>query len=447
MSTTGSTASGATGSVVSVARGGTVVDQSGSRRADVMWRDGVILDVGEGLDIPAGTIEVDASDCFVMAGLVDLHAHLREPGREEAETIETGARGAALGGYTAVVAMPNTTPTIDSPSSVRDLLAIATGVACEIIPSAAMTVGRKGELLTPMGELAAMGVRIFTDDGDGVQDPALMRSIMEYATGLEAITGGQPVVLAQHHEVAALSRGTHMHEGEWSTRLGIAGQPVEAETLMLMRDIVLARRTGAHIHAQHLSTAESVELVREAKHSGVHITAEATTHHFVLTDAACQTYDPVFKVHPPLRTSADVTAIRNGLSDGTIDAIATDHAPHEPHTKEFPFDQAPPGMLGLETALALALTELDLDIEALAAVMSWKPAAIAGIDNRHGRPIEPGEPANLAVLDPTETWTIRGSDMASRSHNTPYEGREVTGRIRHTVLNGELVVNGGVVTR
>ena len=216
---------------------------------------------------------------------------------------------------------------------------------------------------------------------------------------------------------------------------------------MVMRDIALARRTGAHIHVQHVSTAEAIELIRRAKADGVRITAEATTHHFTLTDAACASYDPVFKVHPPLRTDADVAAVRAGLADGVIDAIATDHAPHEPHTKEYPFDHAPPGMLGLETALALALTELDLGLEQLVALMSLNPARIAGISDRHGRPIAPGEPANLAVLDPAERWTVRGSHMASRSHNTPYEGREVMGRIRHTVLHGDLVVDGGKPTR
>ena len=432
--------------MTTVLQGATVVDQRGSRRADVAWDGDTIVAVENGID-GAGHRVLDGDGCVVMPGLVDLHAHLREPGREEAETIETGARGAALGGYTAVVAMPNTTPAIDCPSVVRDVLAIADGVACEIVPSAAMTVDRKGELLVPMGELAAMGIRIFTDDGDGVQDPALMRRIMEYATGLAALTGGQPVVLAQHCEVAALSAGGSMHEGEWSSRLGIGGQPTEAETLMIMRDIALARRTGAHSHFQHVSTAEGVELIRRAKADGLAVTAEATTHHFTLTDAACATYDPVYKVHPPLRTDADVAAIKAGLADGTIDAIATDHAPHEPHTKEFPFDQAPPGMLGLETALALALTELDLGIEKVAELMSWQPARIAGIDERHGRPIEAGEPANLCVVDPDETWTIRGADMASRSNNCPYEGRSVRGRVRHTILTGETVVEGGVAQR
>lgn len=430
-----------------VIRGGELVDQAGSRMADLRVQDGVIVEVGSSISVPEDATVIEASGLIVAPGFVDLHAHLREPGDEEAESISTGARGAALGGFTAIVAMPNTNPAVDCPSVVRDILALAEGAACEVVPSAAMTVDRAGELLTPMGELAAMGVRIFTDDGNGVQDPALMRRIMEYATGLSAVTHGVPVVLAQHCETNALSAGGHMHEGEWSTRLGIGGQPAESETLMIRRDIALARRTGARIHFQHVSTAEGVGIIRDAKAEGIAVTAEVTTHHFSLTDAACANYDPVFKVHPPLRTDNDVEAIKIGLADGTIDAIATDHAPHEPHTKEFPFDQAPAGMLGLESAFAIAWTELDLSMVEIVGLMSWKPATIAGIDDRHGRPLDVGEPANITIIDPTETWTISGKEMASRSQNTPYEGREVTGRVRHTIVFGEHVVSEGVATR
>lgn len=427
--------------------GGTIVGANGAERADILVTGSSIVATGLDLPVPNTARHIDATDMVVMPGLVDLHAHLREPGNEEAETIETGARGAALGGYTAVVAMPSTTPTIDSPSIVRDVLALAEGAPCEVVPAAAMTVGREGQLLTPMGELAAMGVRIFTDAGRGVQDPALMRSIMEYATGLEAITGGAPIVLAQHCEVEALSAGGHMNEGEWSTRLGMGGQPAESETLMMRRDIALARRTGARIHFQHLSTAEGVDIVRAAKAEGIAVSAEVTTHHFTLTDAVCAGYDPVFKVQPPLRTEDDVAAIRIGLADGTIDCIATDHAPHEPHTKEFPFDQAPAGMLGLESALALALTELDLPIDRIVELMSTRPAEIAGLSDRHGNPVDAGQRANLAVIDPNAQWTISGAEMASRSHNTPYEGRSVRGKVMYTVLEGELTVEEGKATR
>lgn len=430
-----------------VIRGGEIVDQNGRRRGDVRIDAGLIVEVGDAVESPAGASIIDASEALVTPALVDMHAHLREPGGEEAETILTGARGAALGGFSAVVAMPDTAPAVDCPSVVRDVLALSSGALVEVIPSAAMTVDRAGTLLTPMGELAGMGVRLFTDSDSGVQDPALMRRIMEYATGLSAITGGAPVVLAQHCETNALSHGGQMHEGEWSTRLGMPGQPAESETLMMRRDIALARRTGAQIHFQHVSTAEGVGIIERAKAEGLRVTAEAATHHFTLTDAACAHYDPMYKVQPPLRSDADAAALRAGLANGTLDAITSDHSPHEPHTKEFPFDQASAGMLGLETALAVSLSELDLPIEQIIGLLSWKPAQIAGIGDRHGRPITVGEPANITIIDPNETWTISGSKMASRSQNTPYEGRSVTGRVRHTIVFGEHVVREGVATR
>ncbi len=425
-------------------RGGRVIDAAGERTTDVLIDEtGVILDVGPDL---AGDRTLDAAGCVVSPGFVDLHVHLRQPGREEAETIETGARGAALGGFTAVVAMPNTDPTMDCASVIRDVLALARGVACEVFPSAAITVGRKGDALTPMAELVQLGVRVFTDDGDGVQDDRLMRRALEYSVGLAPFSGGAPITLAQHCEVKALAEGGYMHEGAWSSRLGIPGQPAEAEVIMVMRDIALARRTGARVHFQHVSCADSVALVRAAKAQGLPVTAEATPHHFCLTDAACASYDSVFKVHPPLRTDVDVVAIRAGLADGTIDAIATDHAPHPQHLKELPFDEAPPGMLGLETALALALTELELPLAQVLSLLSWKPAAIANVDSTHGA-IAAGRPANLAIIDPDVTWVVRGDAMASKSRNTPFEGRTLRGRVRHTILHGEPVVVDGEAQR
>ena len=423
-----------------VLRGGRIIDSQGERLLDVeLGEDGRITAVGTGL---SGDVNLDASGCVVSPGFVDLHAHLREPGLEEAETIQTGARGGSLGGYTALVAMPNTDPTTDCVAVVEQVRSLGRRSTCEIIPTAAMTLRRDGVDMAPMGELVDAGVGIFTDDGTGLQDPRLMRRIMEYSTGLGRRLG-RPVVLAQHCEVSALSAGGHMHEGEWSSRLGIPGQPAEAEELMVMRDIALVRMTGAHLHFQHLSTASSVAMVRGAKAAGLPVTAEATTHHFTLTDAACASYDPVFKVHPPLRTDVDVRAIREGLADGTIDAIATDHAPHAPHMKELPFDQAPPGMLGLETAFALALGDSGLDLPEVLALLSWRPAAIAGVADRHGAPLVPGAPANLCVLDPDETWTVSGAAMASLSSNTPYEGRTLRGRVRHTIRAGVPVVVDG----
>lgn len=427
--------------------GAKVLTPDGMVEADLLVTGSTIAGVGSDIPIPRDADVIDAAGAVIIPGLVDLNAHLREPGHEEAETIETGSRGAALGGYTAVVAMPDTKPAIDSLSLVRDVRKIAERALCEVVPAAALTVGRKGEFLAPMGELAAEGVRVFSDAGRGVQDPAIMRSIMEYATGLHVVTGGSPVVLAQHCEVEALTAGGHMHEGEWATRLGMKGQPSEAETLMMSRDIALARMTGARLHFQHISTAGSVELVRSAKAEGLAVTAEVATHHFTLTDAACANYDPVFKVSPPLRTDDDIAAVRGGLADGTIDCIVTDHAPHEPHTKEFPFDQAPTGMLGFESALAVALTELDLPIERIVELMSIRPAEIAGIGNRHGALIASGNRANLAIVDPDQSWTIDGQAMASRSHNSPYGGREVTGKVTHTIYEGDLVVANGVATK
>ncbi|MED5220358.1 MAG: dihydroorotase [Actinomycetota bacterium] len=427
-----------------VLRGGRIIDADGERALDVeIGDDGRIAAVGSGL---SGDLELDASGCVVSPGFVDLHAHLREPGQEEAETIATGARGGSLGGYTALVAMPNTDPTTDCVAVVEQVRALGRPSTCEIVASAAMTVGRAGDDMAPMGELVDAGVGIFTDDGTGLQDPRLMRRIMEYSTGLTRRLG-RPVVLAQHCEVSALSAGGYMHEGEWSSRLGIPGQPAEAEELMVMRDIALVRLTGARMHFQHLSTASSVAMVRRAKSAGLPVTAEATTHHFTLTDAACASYDPVFKVHPPLRTDSDLAAVRAGLADGTVDAVATDHAPHAPHAKERTFDEAPPGMLGLETAFALTLGESGLDLPEVLAVLSWRPAAIAGIGDRHGVVVVPGAPANLCVVDPDETWTVSGAAMASRSHNTPYEGRTLRGRVRHTIRAGEPVVIDGEAQR
>ena len=426
-------------------RGGKVVDESGERMADVVVDDatGRIVDVGG--DVAADNT-LDAEGCLILPGFVDLHVHLRQPGNEQAETIESGSRAAALGGYTAIVAMPNTNPCMDSAAVVSEVIAFGKSALCEVKPSAAITVNRDGEVLAPMGELVDLGVRMFTDDGTGVQDDQMMRRALEYAGSL-VVDDGTPIVLSQHCEVNALSQGGVMNEGAWSSRLGLGGQPAEAEELMVMRDIALSRLTGVRVHMQHLSTAGSVALVRTAKAEGHPVTAEATPHHFSLTDAECASYDPVFKVHPPLRTAADVQAVREGLQDGTIDAIATDHAPHTPDSKEQPFDQAPPGMLGLESAFAVANTELDLSTAQLIAVMSSTPARIAGLGDRHGGPIEPGRPANLAVVDPDHQWTVDRDQQASLSTNTPFHGKELRGKVRHTIYNGEAVVIDGQATR
>lgn len=422
-------------------RGGTVVDQSGERRADVLVVDGHIAEVG---DAVSGDRTLDASGCYVSPGFVDLHVHLREPGREVAETIETGSRAAALGGFTAIVAMPNTEPAQDNLAVIEFVRRRgAEAGLCEVVPAGCITVGRHGEALAPLGELAAAGVRIFTDDGNGVQDPLLMRRAMEYATTLG-------ITLAQHCEVARLTEGAVMHEGCCSSHLGLPGWPAIAEELMVHRDIELVRLTGGRVHLLHLSTARSVALVRAAKADGLAVTAEAAPHHFTLTDEALRSFDPVFKVNPPLRTADDAAAIVAGLADGTIDAIATDHAPHPPESKEQPLDAAPPGMLGLETALALSLgrlTAAGMSVQDVVAAMSWKPAAVAGLGETHGRPVAAGEPANLTVFDPEAAWTVRSAELASKSRNTPYAGRDVRGKVRHTIFGGAVVVESGRAQR
>lgn len=420
-----------------VIKGGTVVDATGSRQTDVVVEGGRIVGVGD--DLTAERV-LDAGGCIVSPGLVDLHAHLRQPGNEEAETIESASRAAVLGGFTAMLAMPNTSPAIDCAAVVREVQILGEASLCDVGVAGTITVGRNGEQLSPMGEMADLGVRVFTDNGQGIQDDRLMRRALEYA-------GGLGVTLAQHPENESLSEGGHMHEGAMSSLLGIPGIPAEAEELMVMRDVALCRLTGARVHFQHLSTAGSVGIVRAAKHAGLPITAEIAPHHFTLTDRCVESYDSLYKVNPPLRTADDVAAIRTALLDSVVDAITSDHAPHESHLKELPFDEAPCGMIGLETALALAMTELDMEIGAVLALLSWQPAAIAGIGDRHGGPIAAGRPANIAVIDPAATWVVSGTDMASRSSNTPYEGRKLTGRVRHTIVHGEAMVIDGEAQR
>lgn len=420
-----------------VLKGGRVVDATGERFADIVVRDGRISAIGADL---SAARTIDAEGCVVTPGLVDLHTHLREPGGERAETVESGSRAAALGGYTAVVAMPNTTPAIDSAAVVREVQQLGASALCDVEVAGAITVGRQGDRLAPMAEMAELGVRMFTDDGTGVQDDRMMRRALEYANGLG-------VTLAQHCEVTSLSEGTFMHEGEVSSRLGIPGQPAEAEELMVMRDIALCRMTGARMHFLHMSTAGSVAMIAAAKASGLPVTAEAAPHHFTLTDEMCATFDARYKVHPPLRTASDVAAVKEGLASGVIDAIATDHAPHPAEEKDRPFSEAPPGMLGLEYALALALTELDLELPEVLDRLSWSPARVAGIEDRHGGSLEVDRPANICVIELDSPWTIDGSGGASRSSNVPYVGRDVVARVRHTISNGEPVVLDGVAQR
>ena len=417
-----------------VIKGGTILNQSGELRADVRIENEKIVEIGTNLN---ADIKLDASGCIVTSGFVDLHAHLREPGKEEAETIETGSRAGALGGYTALVAMPNTDPPQDSVAVIDFVREQGKRAGLvDVIPSGCITLGRQGETLAPMAELAQAGVKFFTDDGFGVQDASLMRRALEYARGLG-------VTLAQHCEVAELTKGAVMSECQCCTDLGLPGWPAIAEELMVFRDIELVRITGATMHFLHLSTARSVELVRAAKRDGLPITAEVTPHHLSLTQELLSSYDPVYKVNPPLRSNDDIRALKIGLLDGTIDAIATDHAPHPRRDKEMSLDMAPPGMLGLETALGVVLAFGDLEIKDTVALLSWNPARIAKVDNAHGRPISVSEPANICVFDPELSWSVDLQRLASKSINSPYVGRTLRGKVRHTIFKGTPTVIDG----
>ena len=451
-----------------VIRGGTVVDSGGERVADVMISGTEIVQVGPGLAVPAGATVLDAGGCLVAPGLVDIHTHLRQPGAEDAETVESGSRAAALGGFTSVVAMPNTDPPVDSAAVALEVLSLGAGAMCRVAVAGAITMGRAGERLAPIGELSSLGVRLFTDDGAGVQDVSVMRRALEYARGFD-------VTLAQHCEDEALARGGHMHEGEWSSRLGVPGIPAEAEEMMVARDIALARLTGGRVHFLHISTAGSAALVHAAKAEGLAVTAEVTPHHLSLTHAELSGYDPVYKVNPPLRTGIDVAALRAACACGTVDAIATDHAPHAPERKDATLDAAPPGMLGLQTALPVVLGALGehrrdprhnggsapsvedhdnaraMSAREVLGLLSWRPAHIAGLTpaqgGDQGGPIEAGAPANLCVIDLTATWEVDPFRLASRSRNTPWAGRVMTGQVRHTVYRGEPVVVDAVAQR
>ena len=417
-----------------VFRGGNIVTNEGVVHADLVVQGGQISEIGSGL---AAKEVVDISGLTVFPGFVDLHAHLREPGREDTETIETGSRAGAKGGYTAVIAMPNTNPAQDNVPTIEFVrLQGQRAGLLEVIPSGCITMGREGKALAPMAELAKVGVKLFTDDGSGVQDPLLMRRAMEYSKELN-------VVLGQHCEVSSLTQGAVMHECGCSSDLGVPGWPSIAEELMVHRDIELARLTGARIHFLHLSTAGSVELVRQAKLDGLPVTAEVTPHHLSLNAELLRGFDATFKVNPPLRTISDIDALKAGVLDGTIDAIATDHAPHARRDKELPLDQAPPGMLGLETALGVTCAALDLDPLAIAQVMSVAPARIAGIADRQGNLPRVGVAANLCFVDLNATWMINPETMASKSTNTPFVGRQLRGKVVHTMFNGDLVVRDG----
>jgi dihydroorotase len=417
----------------------------GEDPVDVEIRDGVIAAIGSDVDTSGAEVR-DAGGLVALPGFVDLHTHLREPGREDTETIETGSAAAALGGYTAVFAMANTDPVADNAVVVEYVWRRGREVGLvDVHPVGAVTVGLAGEKLAELGTMAASKarVRMFSDDGHCVADPLIMRRALEYSTALDA-------VIAQHAEEPRLTVGAQAHEGELAARLGLTGWPAAAEESIIARDCLLARQTGARLHVCHVSTAGSAELLRWAKGQGIEVSAEVTPHHLLLDDERLAGYDPVHKVNPPLRTAADAKVLREALTEGVLDCVATDHAPHAPQDKDCEWSAARPGMLGLQTALPVVVRTMVepglLDWRGVARVLSERPAEIAGLPDQ-GRPIEVGEPATLTLVDPDASRTVRGAELASIARNTPYEGMELPGRVVSTLLRGRVTAHDGEVLR
>jgi dihydroorotase len=409
---------------------------------DVLIGDGQIAEIGPALKAPGGAEVIDAVGQVLLPGLVDLHTHLREPGREYAEDIETGSAAAALGGYTAVFAMANTDPVADSPVVTDHVWRRGQQVGLvDVHPVGAVTVGLNGKQLTEMGLMAAGAgqVRLFSDDGICVHDPLVMRRALEYATGLG-------VLIAQHAEEPRLTDGAVAHEGPNAARLGLAGWPRAAEESIVARDALLARDAGARVHICHASTAGTVEILKWAKQQGISITAEVTPHHLMLDDSRLASYDGRNRVNPPLREASDAEALRRALAEGVIDCVATDHAPHAEHEKCCEFSVARPGMLGLQTALSVVAATMVvpglLDWRGVARVMSENPADIVGLPDQ-GRPLEVGEPANLVIVDPDGQWTVEPTALASRSANTPYEAMTLPATVTATLLRGRVTARDG----
>lgn len=410
-----------------VIKGGSVLTGDGIVRADVVVDGGEIASIGP-TDV-TGDVVIDATGCWVGPGLVDIHVHLREPGQEWKEDVASGTAAAAAGGFTAVVAMPNTIPAIDAGHRAGFVVEQGRRAGhCEVVAAGAITLGRQGEELSHLDELWEAGVRIFTDDGDTVANAGILRRAMEYLAGTDS-------VIAQHAEDPGLSRDGHMHEGSVSSRLGISGLPALAEEVIVARDLALVRLTGASYHVQHVSTAGTVALIRQARLDGLRVTAEVAPHHLFFDHSAVESMNPDFKMYPPLRTPEDRTALREALREGVIDAVATDHAPHADHEQEVPFEEAPRGVVGLETAVGATLSATGLDQTTLFQRMSVAPAAIARLPEQ-GRPLNVGAAANLCVIDPSETWVPER--FVSRSQNSPFRGRELTGRVTATVYRGQV---------
>lgn len=416
----------------------------GEARTDLLLDDGMILAMGADARrrAPEDAVEIDATGLVLLPGLVDLHTHLREPGREDAETIASGTRAAAVGGFTAVHAMANTTPVQDTAGVVEQVWRLGREAGwVDVHPVGAVSVGLAGEQLAELGAMAdsAAEVRVFSDDGKCVHDPVLMRRALEYVKAFDG-------VIAQHAQEPRLTEGAQMHEGIVSAEIGLQGWPAVAEEAIIARDVLLAEHVGSRLHVCHLSTAGSVEIVRWAKSRGIDVTAEVTPHHLLLTDDLARGYDPVFKVNPPLRTQADVDAVREGLADGTIDIVGTDHAPHTREDKDCEWAAAAFGMTGLETALSVVqLTMVDtgkLTWADVARVLSSTPARIGRVTDQ-GRPIAVGEPANLVLVDPAARRTVVAQEQATAATNTPMHGRELPGRVVATFLRGRATVLDG----
>ncbi|HSR89930.1 MAG TPA: dihydroorotase [Gemmatimonadales bacterium] len=417
-------------------QGGRVIDPSRGTDgvADVYLIDGKVAAVGSNVVGEEGTLVIPAAGKVVAPGLIDLHVHLREPGQEDQETVATGAMAAAAGGFTAVCAMPNTDPVVDNQGTVGFIVSQAQRAAkARVYPIGAISLGQRGEKLAEFGELVGAGAVAVSDDGKPVMSSHLMRTALEYARTFS-------IPVADHCEDLALAEGGAMHEGIVSTRLGLKGIPAAAEEIMVARDIILAELTGGHVHLCHMSTRGSVELIRRGKERGIRVTAEATPHHFTLTHDSCEGYNTNAKMNPPLREDADREAIRQALRDGTLDVIASDHAPHHYDAKEREFDDAPNGILGLETALGLAISELVetglMSLSDLLLRMSTQPARIF---NLPGGSLGVGAPADVVVFDPKARWTVDPARFHSKSRNTPFGGRSLTGRAEVTIVRGRVV--------
>lgn len=408
---------------------------------DVAVTNGIISQIGSGLNEGE---KVDAAKNLLIPGLVDLHTHLREPGREDSETVASGSMAAAKGGFTAISAMANTFPVADTAGVVEQVYRLGQEAGfCDVFPIGAVTQGLAGQSLAELGAMAnsKARVRIFSDDGKCVSDPLLMRRALEYVKTFNGI-------IAQHAQEPALTVDSQMNEGIVSSKLGLVGWPAVAEEAIIARDILLAEHVGSRLHICHLTTAGGVDLVRFAKSRGINVTAEVTPHHLLLTDDLVSNYDPVFKVNPPLRTETDVLALRNGLADGTIDIIGTDHAPHPTEDKDCEWQSAAFGMVGLETALSVVVkamidTKL-MSWDDLVDRMSITPAKIAGYE-RHGQQIKVGTAANLTIIDTSANWIVDRNRLASKSKNTPFEGMQLPAQVLHTFLNGKQVLKDGLI--